>query len=168
MEAESGRQFKSQAVGRRSPNEQVPFLLTTAQPVLLPESVYGRPAWAEVFVDTARPGRLRLPAANTSRRLVSRRFGSRRLRASRESYRTAIVPCLGSSPHPVPNRFTRLTELTGRKNSNLSRTLKTMERYGFVQLRHGARGSIIPKVPYQTISLTLPLSRPGLQGTEAA
>jgi predicted transcriptional regulator len=67
-----------------------------------------------------------------------------------------------------PESLTRLAELTGRKKSNLSRTLKTMERYGFVQLSHGARGSIIPKVPYQTISLTLPLSEPGLQGTEAA
>jgi predicted transcriptional regulator len=43
-----------------------------------------------------------------------------------------------------------------------------MERYGFVQLNHGARGSVIPKVPYQKISLTLPLSEPGPQGTEAA
>jgi len=67
-----------------------------------------------------------------------------------------------------PESLTRLAELTGRKKSNLSRTLKTMERYGFVQLSHGARGSIIPKVPYQTISLTLPLSKPGLQGIEAA
>jgi len=67
-----------------------------------------------------------------------------------------------------PESLTRLAELTGRKESNLSRTLKTMERYGFVQLSHGARGSIIPKVPDQTISLTLPLSKAGLQGIEAA
>jgi len=62
-----------------------------------------------------------------------------------------------------PESITHLAELTGRKKSNLSRTLKTMERYGFVQLTHGARGSIIPKVPYQKISLTLPLSKPGLE-----
>jgi predicted transcriptional regulator len=67
-----------------------------------------------------------------------------------------------------PESLTRLAELSGRKKSNLSRTLKTMERYGFVQLSHGARGSIIPKVPYQTISLTLPLSKTGLQEIEAA
>ena len=66
----------------------------------------------------------------------------------------------GRAPQAV--RFRNLQE------SNLSRTLKTMERYGFVQLSHGARGSIIPKVPYQTISLMLPLSKPGLQGIEAA
>jgi predicted transcriptional regulator len=67
-----------------------------------------------------------------------------------------------------PESLTRLAELTGRKKSNLSRTLKTMERYGFVQLSRGARGSIVPKVPYRTISLTLPLSNPGLPGIEAA
>jgi predicted transcriptional regulator len=62
-----------------------------------------------------------------------------------------------------PESLTRLAELTGRKKSNLSRTLKTMERYGFVQLSHGERGSIVPKVPYQKISLTLPLLGPGLE-----
>ena len=67
-----------------------------------------------------------------------------------------------------PESLARLAELTGRKKSNLSRTLKTMERYGLVQLSDGPRGSIIPKVPYQTISLTLPLSQPGHHGTEAA
>jgi hypothetical protein len=36
-----------------------------------------------------------------------------------------------------------------------------MERYGFVQLSHGARGSIIPKVPYQKISLTLAVVKIG-------
>ena len=75
---------------------------------------------------------------------------------------------LGIISESGPESLARLAELTGRKKSNLSRTLKTMERYGFVQLSHGARGSIIPRVPYQKISLTLPLSKPGLPGTEAA
>ncbi|MBI1790196.1 MAG: helix-turn-helix domain-containing protein [Acidobacteria bacterium] len=60
----------------------------------------------------------------------------------------------------APGSLTQLAELTGRRKSNLSRTLKTMERYGFVQLGRGARGSVIPKVSYQKISLILPLSRP--------
>lgn len=68
----------------------------------------------------------------------------------------------------APESLTRLAELTGRKKSNLSRTLKTMEGYGFVQLSRGARGSVTPRVPYQKISLTLPLSRPGLRETQAA
>ena len=68
----------------------------------------------------------------------------------------------------APESLARLAELTGRKKSNLSRTLKTMERYGFVQLTHGARGSVIPKVSYREILLTLPLSKSGRHGTEAA
>ena len=67
---------------------------------------------------------------------------------------------LGIIAESGPESLARLAELTGRKKSNLSRTLKTMERSGFVQLIHGARGSVIPRVPYQKISLTLPLSKP--------
>lgn len=59
----------------------------------------------------------------------------------------------------APDSLAQLAELTGRQKSNLSRTLKTMERYGFVKLERGPRGSVIPKVPYQRISLVLPLSR---------
>jgi predicted transcriptional regulator len=68
----------------------------------------------------------------------------------------------------TPESLTRLAELTGRKKSNLSRTLKTMERYGFVHLGRGARGRVVPRVPYQRILLTLPLSAPGREGIEAA
>ena len=68
----------------------------------------------------------------------------------------------------APRSLAELAELTSRKKSNLSRTLKTMERYGFVRLSRGARGSIIPRVPYQRISLTLPLSNPERVGNEAA
>jgi predicted transcriptional regulator len=75
---------------------------------------------------------------------------------------------LGIIAESAPESLARLAELNGRKKSNLSRTLKTMERYGFVQLSLGARGSVIPRVRYPKISLTLPLSKPGWQGTEAA
>ena len=75
---------------------------------------------------------------------------------------------LGIIAESRPESLTRLAEMTGRKKSNLSRTLKTMERYGFIQLSRGTRGSVIPRVPYQRISLTLPLSRPGREATEAA
>ena len=67
-----------------------------------------------------------------------------------------------------PKSLAELAEKAGRKKSNLSRTLKTMERYGFVQLKRGARGSIVPRVPYQRISLVLRLSRPGHELVEAA
>ena len=54
-----------------------------------------------------------------------------------------------------PNSLQELADSTGRKTSNLSRTLKTMERYGFVSLKRGERGRIRPEVPYQAISLEL-------------
>ena len=75
---------------------------------------------------------------------------------------------LGVIAESAPDSLRHLAELTGRKKSNLSRTLKTMERYGFVQLNRGARGSVVPKVPYQRISLTLSLAEPTLRGREAA
>jgi len=56
-----------------------------------------------------------------------------------------------------PESLQDLAAKTGRKPSNLSRTLKTMEHYGFVKLHRGKRGKIRPEVPYQTISLTLAL-----------
>ena len=59
----------------------------------------------------------------------------------------------------APESLAELAELTGRKKSNLSRTLKTMERYGFVQLKRGPRGSLMARVPYERISLVLPLAR---------
>jgi predicted transcriptional regulator len=57
-----------------------------------------------------------------------------------------------------PASLQELAERTGRKASNLSRTLKTMERYGFVALHKGERGRVRPEVPYQAISLELALS----------
>lgn len=68
----------------------------------------------------------------------------------------------------APQSLAALAQRTGRHKSNLSRTLKTMERYGFVQLKPGERGSLIPRVPYQTISLVLPLRKLAGQQTEAA
>lgn len=59
----------------------------------------------------------------------------------------------------TPGSLAQLAELTGRQKSNLSRTLKTMARYGIVTLDRGPRGSVIPRVPYERISLILPVSR---------
>jgi predicted transcriptional regulator len=56
-----------------------------------------------------------------------------------------------------PQSLQDLANKTGRAASNLSRTLRTMERYGFVRLHRGARGRIRPEVPYRAISLTLSL-----------
>jgi predicted transcriptional regulator len=59
----------------------------------------------------------------------------------------------------APKSLAQLAELTGRQKSNLSRTLKTMARYGLLRLDRGPRGCVVPRVPYQRISLILPLSR---------
>lgn len=56
-----------------------------------------------------------------------------------------------------PDSLAELSELSGRAKSNLSRTLKTMERYGLVQLRKGYGGTIVPRVPYSDIALAVPL-----------
>jgi predicted transcriptional regulator len=60
----------------------------------------------------------------------------------------------------APGSLDELAQLTGREKSNLSRTLKTMENYGLVQLERGVRGRIKPKVPYDRVELELPLTRP--------
>ena len=56
-----------------------------------------------------------------------------------------------------PESLQELAERTGRRMSNLSRTLRTMERSGFVSLTKGARGRLRPEVPYRAISLELML-----------
>ena len=44
-----------------------------------------------------------------------------------------------------PKSIKELESITGRKSSNLSRTLKTMERYGIVELSKQKK-TIVPKV----------------------
>ncbi len=55
--------------------------------------------------------------------------------------------------------LTELAEKTGRKKSNLSRTLKTMASYGLVDL-HKESGRLVPSVSYSNISLVLPVGVP--------
>jgi len=58
-----------------------------------------------------------------------------------------------------PDSLAELSELSGRAKSNLSRTLKTMERYGLVQLRTMRGGKLVPRVPYTDITLAVSLNR---------
>jgi predicted transcriptional regulator len=44
-----------------------------------------------------------------------------------------------------PRSLTELEVLSGRKKSNLSRTLKTLERYGIIEL-HKEKNNLIPTV----------------------
>ena len=59
----------------------------------------------------------------------------------------------------APGSLDELAELSGRKKSNLSRTLKTMANYGLVRLERGARGRIAAQVVHDRIELELPLGR---------
>jgi predicted transcriptional regulator len=59
----------------------------------------------------------------------------------------------------APGSLDELAGLTGRKKSNLSRTLKTMSNYGLVHLERGLRGRIAAKVVHDRIELELPLVR---------
>ena len=57
-----------------------------------------------------------------------------------------------------PCSLTELAELSGRNKSNLSRTLKTMSRYGLVELKTGKRGTLVPRVPYDHVRLDVSLT----------
>ena len=67
----------------------------------------------------------------------------------------------------APQSLATLADATGREKSNLSRTLKNLEKYGLVRLSRGKRGSLIPKVPYDEVSLTVPLIRSKATGANA-
>ncbi|HYE49867.1 MAG TPA: MarR family transcriptional regulator [Azospirillaceae bacterium] len=58
-----------------------------------------------------------------------------------------------------PTSLEELARLSARAKPNLSRTLKTMEGYGLVKLHRGPRNSVIPEVPFDRITLDLPLGR---------
>ena len=57
-----------------------------------------------------------------------------------------------------PQSLTELAKLSGRNKSNLSRTLKTMSRYGLVELKTGKRGTVVPRVPYDQVRLDVSLT----------
>ena len=62
-----------------------------------------------------------------------------------------------------PDSLTELAEFAGRSTSNLSRTLKTMARYGLVELEAGRRGRLVPRVPYDRVTLDVSLTPPPRQ-----
>jgi predicted transcriptional regulator len=56
-----------------------------------------------------------------------------------------------------PQSLNELAEATGRAKSNLSRTLKTMERYGLVRFEKGKGRTVVPRTPYTDVVLDLSL-----------
>jgi predicted transcriptional regulator len=55
-----------------------------------------------------------------------------------------------------PGSLQELAERSGRATSNLSRTLKTMERYGLVRFEAGPNRRLAPRVNYSGVELELP------------
>jgi predicted transcriptional regulator len=67
-----------------------------------------------------------------------------------------------------PDSISELASLCGRAKSNLSRTLRTMENYGLVRLKRGARGKLAPRVAYTEIVLDVPIGAVKPTAREAA
>jgi predicted transcriptional regulator len=58
-----------------------------------------------------------------------------------------------------PESMKELAELSGRKPSSLSRTLKSMAHYGLIDLKKDSQGRIRPRVNYKDVVLDLPISK---------
>ena len=56
-----------------------------------------------------------------------------------------------------PDSLQELAKKTGRAKSNLSRTLKTMERYGLVKFECGSGRTMAPRTAYTHVVLDLSL-----------
>jgi predicted transcriptional regulator len=57
-----------------------------------------------------------------------------------------------------PRSVNELAERTGRAPSNVSRTLRTMERYGLVRFEAGEGRARVPRVPYSDVTLDVQLA----------
>ncbi|MDO8839438.1 MAG: helix-turn-helix domain-containing protein [Parvibaculum sp.] len=58
-----------------------------------------------------------------------------------------------------PGSLKELAELSGRAEGNLSRTLRTMARYGLVRLDKADGRRIVPEVPWDRVALDMALER---------
>ena len=66
-----------------------------------------------------------------------------------------------------PDSLTELALISGRNKSNLSRTLKTMSRYGLVELVKGERGALMPRVPFDQVRLDVMLTSTSRNGASS-
>jgi predicted transcriptional regulator len=67
-----------------------------------------------------------------------------------------------------PGSLEELAQASGRKKSNLSRTLKRMAAFGLVTLKKGKGGRLVPKVEAERILLSLPICAAADEGGKAA
>lgn len=58
-----------------------------------------------------------------------------------------------------PKSLTELSEISGRHKSNLSRTLKTLQQYGIIELEHMQKGKIYPQVKFNQIQVKFNLTK---------
>ena len=56
-----------------------------------------------------------------------------------------------------PNNLRELAALSGRQKGNLSRTLKTMQQYGLVELKPGKGKELVPIIPYSKLKVKFEL-----------
>lgn len=54
-----------------------------------------------------------------------------------------------------PKSLAELAKISGRAESNLSRTLHTLEQYGLVHLGRGPKGRVVPQTQCDKITLDL-------------
>jgi len=54
-----------------------------------------------------------------------------------------------------PESLTELANATGREKSNLSRTLKTLERYGLIHFEQGPGRQLAPRSDYSGVELEM-------------
>jgi len=64
---------------------------------------------------------------------------------------------LGVIAETKPQSLNELAVATGRAKSNLSRTLRTMERYGLVRFEKGKGRTLVPRTPYTDVVLDVSL-----------
>jgi len=57
-----------------------------------------------------------------------------------------------------PQSLAELAAETGRKKPNLSRTLKTMQQYGLVEIQKAGRGRLVAHVPYKRVAMVMDLT----------
>jgi len=76
----------------------------------------------------------------------------------------ALLRSIATRP---PASLQELAERTGRQPSNLSRTLRTLERYGLVELRRGRGRRLLPVVPYDEIRVTVRILPEGVEDEAA-
>jgi predicted transcriptional regulator len=68
---------------------------------------------------------------------------------------------LGMIEERKPRSIQELSDISGRAAPNLSRTLRTMKRFGLIELVEQTGRRVVPKVTYSRFKLEMPLVHEG-------